>query len=258
MQTSKELTVFTANDLSAAGINSQLTSNDLIEVVAHDIYDKFVDAVTDAVKRGKQIEEEYSSLFDAEMNKMKRSLKKWLSKSNEVIKMDEDDIVDEDFEGVAMSFGKISRDDYWPPIGVIRITLVEKDKGTMIDQRSSNLYMPSLKAASTKVKFTISSGNQSSEEAVKVGSITGTIQTITNKSFTQIISVPTTRFKKIADKVKEHNKQVADLISFLPKNGLLSVERFTREARVKMNKKILSAQSPDFRKKISELFNIKL
>jgi hypothetical protein len=252
-----ELAVLTTSDLNAAGINSQLSSNDLVEVVAHDIYDKYTESITNVIANGELIYKRYNQLFDVERNKMKSSLSKYFKKDEDIeVVEDAEDFDEYDFSGVAFSFGKI--DEYWPSINISTISLKEKDKGTFAERSYRSIPMPPLKMKSVRVKLILSTPNKSDTAEVKQAGITGSIETTIKKTFTQIITTPIARFKKLADEVNEYNKQVDDLCEFLPKNGLLSVERFTREARVKMNKKIISAQSPDFRKKISELFNIKL
>ena len=70
----------TTNDLQSAGINSQLTSNDLVEVVAHDIYDKYLTAINDIIDKGKSLETKYYKLMNAEVGKMKKALGKYLKK----------------------------------------------------------------------------------------------------------------------------------------------------------------------------------
>lgn len=252
-----ELAVLTTSDLNAAGINSQLSSNDLVEVVAHDIYDKYTESVIDIIAAGELIYKKYSQLFDLECVKMKSSLSKYFKKDIDIEVVEDAEYFDEyDFNGVAFSFGK--NDEYWPSINISKLALKEKDKGTFVERDSRSMPMPPLKMKSVRVKLILSTPNKSESVEVKQSGITGSIETTVKKTFTQIITVPIARFKKLADEVNEYNKQVNDLCEFLPKNGLLSVERFTREARVKMNKKIISAQSPDFRNKISQLFNIKL
>lgn len=260
---SKEL-VLTSKDLTEVGIDSRLTSNDLVEVVAHDIYDKYMSAVNNVIAESSDLSTEYYNLLNPELNKMRSALKSYFptteklsSPSNEDSDYEDDeDENDSKTKDLNCSFGKIK--DYWPYISIRSIKIHEKEKGTICDLSNSNFSLPILKSKNAKVKLSISSGSKKEEQPVKIGAITGIIETSISKSFEQIITLPITRFKQFAAKVADHNKRVDELISFLPKNGALSVERFTREARVKMNKKIISAQSPDFRKKISELFNIKL
>jgi len=252
----QELAVLTTSDLNAAGINSQLSSNDLVEVVAHDIYDKYLDSINNVIDTGDKLQAKYRKLLDVEINKMKSSLSKYLRKYDAVEIVDEDDYTDEEFEGVSASFS--SADNYWPSISISKISVKEKDRGSFVEKSCRNLSFPVLKEKSAKVRLTLQTGKKSNTEDVKIGAITGEITTSSQKIFNQVITLPVARFKNLADEIKEYNKQVSDLMVFLPKNGQLSVERFTREARVKMNKKIISAQSPDFRKKISELFNITL
>lgn len=251
-----ELAVFTTNDLVSAGINSQLTSNDLVEVVAHDIYDKYVDMVNEVIERGGKLYARYNKLMDAEVNKMKSSLGKYLLKTEKIEVVSEDDIDDENFEGVSVSFS--GGDKYWGAIKMNSLTMEEKDKGTFVKTCDYRMYVPDIKQKNVKITLKLATGRQSDTEKISVSNITGTIETQISKNFTQIVTVPSTRFKSYIKEVEEYNADVKTILNFLPKNGALSVERFTREARVKMNKKIISAQSPEFRKKISELFSIKL
>lgn len=253
----QELAVLTTSDLNAAGINSQLSSNDLVEVVAHDIYDKYTASIVNIIAEGDELYKRAQNLMEVEIFKMKKSLSKYLSASDKVLLVeDAEDEYEEEFGDVNASYS--TGDEYWPNLSMSKIVLREKDKGTFVEFDSRNVRCPNLKNKSAKVKIVLSTPNISETQEVKQGNITGTIENTVKKTFTQVVSVPITRFKNIADEIKAYNKSVNALSEFLPKNGLLSVERFTREARVKMNKKIISAQSPDFRKKISELFNIKL
>lgn len=253
---SKEL-ILTSKDLNEVGINSSLSSNDLIEVVAHDIYDSYIASVNDVIKRGDKISDKYLKLMDAEFSKMKRSLKGHLSPAEKIIAVDEEDFNDyEENSDALCSFTKV--DEYWPDISLWNLRIVEKDKGTVIDKNTRRFNIPSLKKKTVVVDLSITTGTKTDRKEVKTGSIIGTIETSIKKSFSQKVTVPIERFKSFAAEVIAHNKEVDALMEFIPKNGALSVDRFTREARVKMNKKIISAQSPDFKKKISQLFNIKL
>lgn len=252
-----EVATLTSQDLASAGINSQLTSNDLVEVVAHDIYENYLKAINNAEDCGNAIKEQYYKLLDPEVNKMKLALSKYLLKDSAVLRVDdEDDYSDEYFEGIVTSFA--SADKYWPQMGMSIVYLKEKDKGTIAETSSRSFAFPNFKEKKALVKLTITAGVKTEKESVKIGTISGEIENTTKKTFTQIITVNLSRFKEFSEVIAAHNKDVAALVKLLPKNGVLSVERFTREARVKMNKKIISNQSPDFKEKISALFNINL
>lgn len=256
MKQNNEVAVFTTNDLQAAGINSQLNTNDLVEVVAHDIYDKYLDAVNEIIENGKGLQKKYTDILNPEINKMKATLAKHFKNDGEIDIVEDDDYIGEEFDGIAASFS--SAEGYWPSIPLNSLYIKEKDRGSFVENDNRNFSMPLLKNKNTKVILKLTTGKKNNTEEVKVGGIIGKIETTIQKTFSQTINISTTRFQKLSDEFKEYNKEVSTLLAFLPKNGLLSVERFTREARVKMNKKIISAQSPEFRKKISELFNIKL
>lgn len=259
----KEL-VLTSKDLTEVGIDSRLTSNDLVEVVAHDIYDAYMKAVNDAIKVGNGLSTKYYALLDSEIGKMKTKLKEFLKPNQKVNVRDEDDFDDEDEDdsntskdNITASFTSISGV-YWGRISAKQMLIKERDKGTVIEASGSNYSVPNLKAKTSKILLSISTGRQEEKKEIKKGDISGTIETSVSKKFTLIVEIPTKRFINFSKEVAAYNEDVEALMNVLPKNGALSVERFTREARVKMNKKIISAQSPDFRKKISELFNIKL
>ncbi len=251
-----EVAVLTANDLNAAGINSNLNSNDLIEVIANDIYDKYLDAVTDFIEKGEKLKDKYYDLLTPEISKMKKALSVYFKDENSVEMVDEDDYISEEFNGIFASFG--TADGYWPSISMTTLIVKEKDRGSFVESKYRSYSLPVMKDKNCKVVLKLQTGNKSNSKEVKVGGIVGSIETSTKKTFQQVINTTTVRFKVFANEVAEYNKDATRILAFLPKNGLLSVERFTREARVKMNKKIISAQSPEFKNKISELFNISL
>lgn len=260
---SKEL-VLTTKDLTEVGIDSRLTSNDLVEVVAHDIYDAYMRAVGDAIKVGNGLSAKYYALMDSEIGKMKAKLKEFLNPNQKVNVRDEDDFDDDDEDdnptskdNIIASFSSVSGI-YWGRISAKQMSIRERDKGTIIETSTSKYSVPNLKIKTAKILLTISTGTQNEKKDINKGDISGTIETSVSKKFALTVEIPTERFRNFNKEVEAYNEDVDALMNALPKNGALSVERFTREARVKMNKKIISAQSPDFRKKISELFNIKL
>lgn len=248
--------VLSTKDLSAVGINSQLSTNDLVEVVAHDIYEKYMDSLNDQIKKNMDLKSEYYKLMQPEILKMKTALKSHLTISSKINNVDEDDIEDMDIDGIAASFGK--PDGYWGGVYLQSVKIIEKDKGTVVESSGSSLNVPDLKQKTAKILLTIKSPSTTVTNEIKVGTIQGHIQTTKDLMFKQIVTVSTSRFIEWSKKVKEYNTNLSIILSFLPRNGALSVERFTREARVKMNKKILSSQSPEFKQKMTELFNIQL
>lgn len=239
-----EVATLTTQDLTSVGISSQLTSNDLIEVVAHDIYDKYLDSVNDSIKRGGDIISRWNNLFNPEIEVIKQDLQK-----AGFITLD-------DKENISVSYNP-EKSRYWSDgVSIKRLRFVEKEKGVKVDENDTTLSYT--KGASIKIKLSVTVHEYSKEKEVSVKGVEGNIETTINKHFDKYISTSDNRFQKLIKEVQQHNEEVKNIVSFLPPNGIISVERFTREARVKMNKKIISAQSPDFRKKISELFNIKL
>lgn len=236
---SKELIV-SQKDFSEVGINAQLSVNDLVEVVAHDIYDKFMAALNDNQKRSKDLMLKWKQLFDDELDVMKKQLIRLGHLSND--------------EEITTSFGKDKT--YWNSGMCVKyISIEEKDKGARVTINDKYFSYP--EGTRVKVKLQISVSDYDNDKNINSENITGTVEIRTNKIFYKTILVSGKRFSNIVKLTKENNLEVEELHKSLP-SGLLSVERFTREARVKMNKKIISSQSIDFRNKMSELFKIKL
>ncbi len=244
MKKGLEVATLTTTDLQSAGINSQLTSNDLVEVVAHDIYNKITDSISEKNDRYKELKRAYDALFDKEFEVMKNDLFSAKHFNAEEIKLTTQSIYPENNK-------------YWNNTHPLKyISVIEKEKGTKIEENDTALGF--VKGKEVKVRINVSLSDRYKEVDIAVKGIVGTIDTTVNKSFTKIISVSESKWSGLFKEIDIHNKEVDNLLKLIPSTGLLSVERFTREARVKMNKKIISAQSAEFRQKISELFNIKL
>lgn len=240
---SKEL-VLQTKDLTDVGITSQLTSNDLLEVVATDLFDKFMAEITDVVKQTGVLREKYKTILQPEFDVMK----------SELVKAKMIGIKDEPNTG----YSKVDGNDWQSYVYCHGLDVSEKDRGTKVAIDRSEFSFAYPKTPEAKVKLTLSIDDREQEKEKIVNGIKCIVNTNTNKNFERVITIKTDRFKNLLNEIREHNKRVDLVMELMPANGLLSVERFTREARVKMNKKILSAQSPDFRKKISQLFNIQL
>lgn len=240
---SKEL-VLQTKDLTDVGITSQLTSNDLLEVVATDLFEKFMAEINSVVKETGVLREKTQSLLQPEYDEMKNDLIKAKMIGSK--------------EELNFGYSKINGDDWASYIECHGLDVSEKDRGTKvaIDHREFTLSYP--KTPEAKVVLKASSREYDKNTEKVIDGIKCSFQVNTTKDFSRTITIKTERFKTLLSEIKEHNKRVDLVRELMPSNGLLSVERFTREARVKMNKKILSAQSPDFRKKISQLFNISL
>lgn len=244
MKANNEL-VLAQKDLQEAGISATLNTNDLVEVVATEIFDKYVEGVYDVQKNAEKLWEKYYALYDHLNEQMRNDLIKTKHISTK-------DNISSSFD-VRCNY----RDkDY---ITIQRLAIKEElSKGMIVDRKDNSKSFSCPTTKKFVLIITLSASNDTNKENIKVGKIEGYISTSTEKQFTMEVEVSSDTIKQFAKEVKEHNKRVDDIIAWLPKNGVLSVERFTREARVKMNKKILSSQSPDFKKKMMELFNIKL
>lgn len=236
--------VLQTKDLTDVGITSQLTSNDLLEVVANDLFEKFMAEITSVVKATGVLREKSNNLLQPEYDDMKAALVKAKMVSSK--------------EDLNFGYSKVNGDDWAASISCHGLDVCEKDRGTKvsIDSREFSLSFP--KTPEAKVMLKASNRDYDQDKDKVVDGIKCSVSVNTEKNFSRVVTIKTERFKTLVAEIKEHNKRVELVMELMPANGLLSVERFTREARVKMNKKILSAQSPDFRKKISQLFGISL
>lgn len=242
MQKNNEVATLTTTDLQSAGINASLSSNDLLEVVAHDIYDKFVESVEQVIENGKVLSKKWDNLFDADLENMRQKLVKGKFL--------------EEKEVVSKCFGA-AKNTYWGnSIAVRSFRYEDISGGQKIKIYTDDNSFPTNKTQ--KVKLSISIRDSEKDQSISLNGITGTIETTVSKSFNYEFIPNESIFKSLVNETKQHNERCDAIYNFLPQSKILSVERFTREARVKMNKKIISNQSADFRKKISELFNIKL
>lgn len=240
---SKELVLQTA-DLKTAGINTQLTSNDLLEVIANDIYEKILSEVHAVADAEKVLRDKYASIMKPEFDQMRDQLV-----SAKMLKPNEE---------FNTGYSKVNGDDWQSCFNCIGVEITERDKGTLVkrDHRAFSVNYP--KSPETKVLLKISTDNRSEDKSEKINGISCKINVETRRSFEKVITISTNRFKELIKEIRDYNVRVDEVMRLIPPNGLLSYEKFTRDARVKMNKKILSSQPEEFRKKISNLFNIKL
>lgn len=236
--------VLSTKDLTAVGINSQLTSNDLLEVVATDLYEKFMTEINDCLKATSLLREKYLSLMQPEFDAMQAELIKAKMIATK--------------EKVNTGYSKVNGDDWASCLDCFGLNLFEKDRGTKVEKDRHEFSFSYPKGAEAKIKLKISCDEREEDTGTKLAGIACVVNTSVSKKFEKIISIKTERFAAIRKEIQKHNERIETVMSLMPANGLLSVERFTREARVKMNKKIIASQPADFKKKMEQLFKIQL
>ena len=236
--------VLSTKDLTSVGINSQLTSNDLLEVVATDLYEKFMTEINDCVAATNKLRSKYQALMNPEHDTMKAEIvKAGLLDAN---------------EKVNTGYSKINGDDWASSLDCFGLNLYEKEKGTKVEKDRHEFTFSYPRGGQAKLKLKITCDEKENDDNNKLKGISYSINTTIRKEFEKVISISTERFKSMHKEIVKHNERIETVMSLIPANGLLSVERFTREARVKMNKKILASQPADFKKKMEQLFKIKL
>lgn len=237
---SKELITLTAKDLTTEGINTQLTSNDLVEVIATEICDKMTKMVDDVITKGKELEKKYNDLYDTELLEMKELLikNKYIS-SGEMVGIDYSE----------------TKGGYWDNrVPIKKFYYNEISAGDRVKINTDSFRVPH---PSQKVLLKVYVTSYDKNDNTMFGEISCKINNQISKSFTKEIKQDG-RFKAFKKEVEEYNEILDNVYESLPASKILSVEKFTRDARVKMNKKLISSQSPEFKDKLSKVFNIKL
>jgi hypothetical protein len=235
-------------DFEDVGINVSLTTNDMVEVIANDIFDKFVTHVNSIKKEYNDLVKEYQQLFWLEAKETVSVLKglgHWPTDSEDVDYSESWEII-----GTSKDYTSKGYDS-------IKIT-EDINKGMIVKLDGHKWYVKVPIAAKVKIRVTVTADKDESIEHINAKGITGAITTYYSKVFKKEITVSSVRFKTFENKMEDYKQRLSELFKMLPANGILTIERFTREARVKMNKKLLASHGPEFKAKLDELYGIKL
>jgi hypothetical protein len=229
-------------DFDNAGISSNLTTADLLEVVAHDLFQKTMDLVRSYEKESEQLHKKYTDLFTPHVTTFQNFLLKgkWIAKEDNI-----------------HSSWNFKKESGWPYVSLYKPQKEEKRDGSKIqnDYKAVGFHYPK-KEKQVQVILSVEIAQITTEETLRKNGIIGTKKVSIDSLFNKTITVSTSPIINLVDDINDYNKRLSAMIRSLPE-GLLSVERFAREARVKMTKKMLSSQPEEFKEKIGQLFNIK-
>lgn len=233
-----ELTTLTSTELNDIGINTQLSSNDLVEIIATDIYNNIMNHIESLNNRNKDLLEKYRVIHEEKVEKFIELLKKkgFLTASSKYSsRVDYKIAADYDF------------------IQILKIKLDERksaDKVILVDNNNSSFLKSD--AVCTLSIFVRDYGVINSTK----NGITIQERKNIDTTFSTEVKISAAPYISLRKEFEQHNKEVRDFFEKLPKT--LSIDAFIREARTKLNRKIISGQSPEFRQKISELFKINI
>lgn len=232
----KELKL-SAKSLSEEGISTKLTSNDLVEIIANDLYNKVIDSVTQTETNKDYLYKKYEDILKPEKEIFLKELK---SEFN----------VDKKIENVLYEFQQRQ----YKTIEFIRES---NSKSVSFSKDVESFYIPLSKEDELKITLSCST-DENVPSSSGDDTITWTKNVKTNITFKKIITVKQSPFLILSGLITEHNKNVQQIFSTLPKNKSFNIESLTREARVKLNKKILSGQSEELKTKLRTLFAISI
>ena len=239
MKKEQELTTLTSTELNEIGINTQLSSNDLVEIIATDIYNNIMSNIESLNNKSKELHEKYQSIRKEKIDKFVELLKKkgfLTADSNYSTHVDRKDYVDQDY------------------IQLLKIKLEERKS---VDKAIPGRYYDELAFFKSDAVCTIS---VNVKDYGTVNSIKNGIKIEETRDIDTIFSTEmkfsAAPYASLKKEFEEHNKEVKEFYNKLPKT--LSIDAFIREARTKLNRKIISGQSPEFKQKIQELFKIKI
>lgn len=233
----KELEI-TTQELNTVGINTQLSSNDLVEIIATDIYNNIMSNIESLNNRSKDLLEKYKTIYEERVEKFIELLKKkgFLTASSKYSsRVDYKVTADYDF------------------VQILKIRLDERksaDKVILVDNNNSSFLNSD--AVCTVSIFLRDAGVVNSTK----NGITIQERKSIDTTFSAEVKVSAAPYISLRKEFEQHNEEVRDFFEKLPKT--LSIDAFIREARTKLNRKIISGQSTEFKDKIQQLFKIKI
>ncbi len=247
----KDLAVLTQNEINAEGIKTQLTQNDLLEVIVSEMHQKFTDRLLFYSDRSKELEDKMKSCIK---NQRITAIKEFLKKNKIEVK-------DE-----AIEHSSISR---------MFSTLSTKSKASLSNERSLRVHYPGVTREKSKEKvllydsycgsnfFPEVSTKKALYDFVGCEIITDGVKTEDLKERrvleirNVIVNRHTSEYANIMEEIEKHNKEVVDFCKEY--EGVdVRYESLLKDIRVKFNKKVIGDSSETLKNKISDIFGISL
>lgn len=239
----------TQKDLNDEGIKTQLTQNDLLEVIVSEKHKEFTDEYDLLEKRALEIE---TKLNEFHKNQVREAIEKMFKKLKITVNLDNS--YHNVYDSKVSFTGKSTDPSIKNENGVYihRPTTYREKQKTIIGE--SRQW--SINTVSAGPGVTI---NKSFTADVSITEKkTDTLDITTKYSIKGLnVVVNTPAYKKLLDELNAHNKHCSEFIKRY--QGVdLRYESILKEIRVAFNKKLIVDSAPNLRKRISGAFNIEL
>lgn len=235
--------VLTAQDINDAGFETKMTFSDIVEIAATDMYQEVVNAIKQTQIDAESLSEEYDNTYKKEKEEALALYKKTTGRDGSTFltakgirdSQDQDDDVRYavlsarnfvEIEGLRRSSGYQM---YFPKKGSKTIHIFQVDG---VDQKKSEI---TLKSKGKNISVTFSETYSARME----------------------YPVKTKDLSDLYKRINEHNEKVNGFLRSF-NTDTVTVEKFIREARTKVNRKILSSQPEEFKKKLRGVFKINI
>lgn len=226
-----ELATLTQADLNDEGIKTQLTQNDLLEVIVEEKWKGINDSIDRINKRRRELSGAYENI----LNDLKKIEEVKFRKS---INVPKDALV---HTSINNDFNSRYLD-----IKSIFIGFANK-KNYLGSDTSHSLYVPVDNVYKYKIMITITV-NKKHEDYVK--------STSYRKDLDLLLPANNAIAKHAID-IQNHNKEVEDMVSKY-KDVNMSYDTIMRETRTTFNKRLIAGGAPKLRARVKDVFNIEL
>ena len=234
-------TGLTVKSLEESGIKTSLNQNDLIEIVVEDFMEKLKQEV------------------DFLNGKIADSFAQWeLLRSQHAEKMLKELIkakfipADTGLDSISYSTAHLNPQQNSNSLSVYKISLYE-GSNTEVYKIDRNHYIGSIQGSAFKLTVVCTIDQTNDVSSSSISGIASTIRKI--DKFSREVIITQEMLDPIWEKAKKIGEEATAFVNKFP-TGRINTAKMAREARAKMNKKILKNQAPALMKQMEKIFNL--
>lgn len=228
----------TTQSMEDAGIKTQINQNDIIDIVVSDQVEKIKAQGEELTQAGERIYEKYKSVLNGHKEKFLKEL--------QAAGIAPGDATVEDISGTSSGYNSIN---------LSRISFTEdtysKVEGMMKVQLQSGRALPP-GAFELTLSYNLT---EKKEEASPIKGVMFSHRADT--SWTKKVKIPEKTMAPIHEELKKANKDCQDFYALFP-DGRFNPNKIAREAKNKINKRILKNQAPAIAEQLNSLFELTL
>jgi hypothetical protein len=248
----KEVIPLTTKEMQETGITATLNQNDVVEVVANELFQRKVEKLDLLMARGKELEEFMETT-------RKGYAQEIIDKVMKIIP--NPDAIQERTEQFSIC-KKGSSDSYSSSNDRMRIQIMtpyidDNRKQNRVQRKFRDVSYYKTANLEYEISVHVVIGGKSKDTAKGGLKISETM--MTEMTFTQRFKYPSNLYKKLFEEIEAYNDEVLEFMrTELGKDGILDAEALTKQVRLKVNKKLISQQSPVVVDHIKKMFDIDL